>query len=138
SGVALVEAAPQGWVETGDPNGEIRFDQDADIPGPVSIAVALTRTIQDREQRIAVVGSGHFLANTYLGNGSNLDFGINLINWLTGDEELIVIQPRATLDSSLVLSEFELTLIALVFLVVLPLLFLTCGGVIWWRRRRKI
>ena len=138
SGVALIEAAPQGWVETSDPNGEIQFDQDADIPGPVSIAVALTRTIQDREQRIAVVGSGHFLANTYLGNGSNLDFGINLINWLTGDEELIVIQPRATLDSSLVLSEFELTLIAVVFLVVLPLLFLTCGGVIWWRRRRKI
>ncbi|MBS0497730.1 MAG: GldG family protein [Gammaproteobacteria bacterium] len=136
--VALVEAAQQGWVETGDLNGEITFDQDADVAGPVSIAVALSRNIEDREQRVVVVGSGHFLANTYLGNGSNLDFGINLINWLSGDEELIVIQPRATLDSSLVLSEFELTLIALGFLIVLPLLFLISGIVIWWRRRRKI
>ena len=138
SGVALVEAAPQGWVETGDLSGEIVFDQDIDVPGPVSIAVALTRAIQDREQRIVVAGSGHFLANTYLGNGSNLDFGINLINWLTGDEDLIAIQPRATLDSGLILSEFELTLIALSFLIALPLLFLLSGVVIWWRRRRKI
>ena len=84
------------------------------------------------------MGNGHFLANTYLGNGSNLDFGINLINWLTGDEELIVIQPRATLDSNLILSESELTLIAVGFLILLPLLFLMSGIAIWWRRRRKI
>lgn len=136
--VSLVEVAQQGWVETGDLQGEIIFDQDTDVEGPISIAAALTRNIQDREQRVIVVGSGHFLANTYLGNGSNLDFGINLVNWLTGDEELIVIQPRATLDSHLVLSESELTLIVVGFLVLLPLLFLGSGIVIWWHRRRKI
>jgi ABC-type uncharacterized transport system involved in gliding motility auxiliary subunit len=85
-----------------------------------------------------VVGSGHFLANTYLGNGSNVDFGINLINWLTGDEELIVIQPRATLDSNLILSESKLTFIVAGFLIVLPLLFLLSGIMIWWRRKRRI
>ena len=136
--VSLVEVAQQGWVETGDLQGEIVFDQDTDVEGPIGIAAALTRNIQDREQRVIVVGSGHFLANTYLGNGSNLDFGINLVNWLTGDEELIVIQPRATLDSHLVLSESELTLIVVGFLVLLPLLFLGSGIVIWWHRRRKI
>lgn len=138
SSVSLVEVAQQGWVETGNLNDEIVFDQATDIEGPISIAVALTRNIQDREQRIVVVGSGHFLANTYLGNGSNVDFGINLINWLTGDEELIVIQPRATLDSNLILSESELTFIVAGFLIVLPLLFLLSGIMIWWRRKRRI
>ncbi len=138
SSVSLVEAAQQGWVETGDLNDAINFDQADDVAGPITIAAALARNIQDREQRIVVVGSGHFLANTYLGNGNNLDFGINLINWLTGDEELIVIQPRATLDSNLILSESELTLIVIGFLVLLPVLFLVSGTVIWWRRKRRI
>lgn len=137
-GVALVEAAQQGWVETGDLDGEVTYDQAMDVAGPTSIAAALTRNIQDREQRIVVVGSGHFLANAYLGNGGNLDFGVNLINWLTGDEELIAIQPRATLDSSLIFSESGLTLIVVGFLVVLPALFLVSGFVIWWHRRRKV
>ena len=136
--VSLVDAAQQGWVEIGELDKEITYDQSIDVAGPISVAAALSRNIQDREQRIVVVGSGHFLANSYLGNGSNLDFGINLINWLTGDEELIVIQPRATLDNNLILDESELTLIVVVFLILLPMLFLATGFTIWWSRRRKV
>lgn len=135
-GVSLVEVAQQGWVETGELDDEIMFDQGDDVAGPISVAVALTRTVNDREQRVVVVGSGHFLANTYLGNGGNLDFGINLVNWLVGDEDLITIQPRATLDSSLMLSKEALTTIVVVFLIVLPILLLLIGFIIHWRRRR--
>ncbi len=134
--VSLVEAAQSGWVESGKLDGDITFDKTHDVAGPVSIAAALSRDVQDREQRVAVIGSGHFLANTYLGNGGNLDFGINLINWLAGDDELITIQPRATLDSSLALSKTALTMIAVGFLVILPLGFVLGGVTTWWRRRR--
>lgn len=135
--VSLVEVAPDGWVETGDLNAGIAFDEAADVPGPISVAAALSRNINDREQRIVIVGSGHFLANTYLGNGNNLDFGINLVNWLTGDEEMMVIQPRATIDNNLMLNQSQLTLMAVGQMVVLPLLFLATGISIWWYRRRK-
>ncbi|MFO1290478.1 MAG: GldG family protein [Nitrosomonas sp.] len=134
-GVSLVEVAPQGWVETEVLGDEVSYDETHDVPGPVSVAVALDRTLDDREQRVVVIGSSHFLANTYLGNGGNIDFGVNIINWLAGDDDLILIQPRATIDSQLVLSETSLTLIAVGFLIVLPLFLLVTGFVIWWQRR---
>ncbi|MDP1559026.1 MAG: GldG family protein [Nitrosomonas sp.] len=136
-GVSLIEVAQEGWVETGDLDGDVSFDQMYDVAGPISIAGALSRTVEDREQRVVVIGSGHFLANNYLGNGGNLDFGINLVNWLAGDEDLITIQPRATRDRNLILSELTLTIIVVGFLIVLPLLFLLSGIFIWWLRRRR-
>lgn len=135
--IPLVDVAPNGWVESGSLDEAITFDESEDIAGPVTIAVALTRQVDHREQRIVVVGSGHFLANSYLGNGNNLDFGINMINWLTGDEDLVSIQPRATMDNQLVFSETVLSGIVIVFLFILPGVFLICGVVIWWRRKRS-
>ncbi len=137
SSTSLVEVAQNGWVETGKLDGNITFDEAYDVAGPISIAAALSRSLEDREQHVVVIGSGHFIANSYLGNGSNIDFGINLINWLVSDENLITIQPRTTLDSNLILSKSALTIIASGFLIALPLFFLLCGVIVWWRRRKK-
>ncbi|MCC6917280.1 GldG family protein [Nitrosomonas sp.] len=135
--VILTEAAPEGWVETGPLEGKITFDKENDVAGPIAVAVALSREAEDREQRIIVAGSGHFLANGYLGNGGNLDLGINMINWLAGDEAFIPIQPRVTRDSRLALNELQLTLIATGFLILLPLVFLISGIAISWYRKRR-
>lgn len=135
--LSLVEAGENGWVETGDLNAGIAFDAMYDVSGPVSIAAVLSRTVNEQEQRVAVIGSGYFLANAYLGYGRNLDFGVNLVNWLAGDEDLIAIQPRTTIDNSLTLKEPTLTIIAWGFLIVMPLIFLGSGMMIWWRRKRR-
>ena len=83
-----------------------------------------------------MIGSGHFLANQYLGNAGNLDLGINLINWLAGDENLIAIQPRATRDAQVELSQSATLFIVIGFLIALPIAFLVAGGWVWWRRRK--
>ena len=136
--IPLIEVAQNGWVEKGSLDDALVFDEDEDVAGPVVIAVALSRYVNDREQRVIVIGSGHFLANTYLGNGNNLDLGINFVNWLVGDEEMITIQPRATVDSHLILGEAALTGIVIVYLFVLPGSFLLSGVFIWWRRKRIV
>ena len=132
----LVEVAPRGWIEMGKLDGTIAFDKARDVPGPVNIAVALERTLNERAQRVVVIGNGNFIANTFLGNGGNLDLGVNMINWLAGDDTLIAIQPRPTLDSGLDLGRGAMYMILLGFLIFLPLTFAGTGVLIWWRRRK--
>jgi len=137
----LVEVAARGWVShnttsVSTPDNRPHFDKQHDTPGPAVIAVALQRNINDREQRIVVVGSGAFLANSFAGNGGNVDLGVNIVNWLASEERLITLQPRATRDSNLVLSKTHLAIIGISFLAGLPLLLSAVGGVTWWKRRR--
>jgi ABC-type uncharacterized transport system involved in gliding motility auxiliary subunit len=135
---ALVEVAQRGWVESGRLDQNVSFDQARDIPGPVAVAQAFERTVGDRQQRAVVVGSGHFLSNAFLGNGGNLDLGVNMVNWLTGAENLISIEPRPAQDRSLDIDQVALYLIAFSFLLALPLAFALTGIIVWWRRRRAI
>lgn len=131
----LVEVAARGWVSRNRPSDQPLFDKQHDIPGPAVIAMALQRRINDRDQRIVVVGNGAFLANSYAGNGGNVDLGVNMVNWLAGEENLIMLQPRAAKDSSLVLSKMQLEIISSIFLIVLPLLLVGVGIYIWRKRR---
>jgi len=132
----LVEAAQSGWLETSGINDKVAFDRDRDIGGPIVVAAALERDLGNRKQRVVVAGTGHFLSNQYVGLLGNLDLGVNMVNWLAGDEALIAIQPRRRSDLSLELSRAGLMLIGIGFLVIMPLVFLVSGGVIWWRRRK--
>jgi len=134
----LIEVAPRGWVESGTLDQNVSFDETRDIAGPVAVAQAFERAVGDRQQRVVVVGSGQFLSNAFIGNGGNLDLGVNMVNWLTGADNMIAIQPRSSQDSSLDLDPVSLYLIAFTFLLALPLAFAVTGVVIWWRRRRAL
>lgn len=130
----LVEVAPRGCVKSGKLEGNC--DPKRDIPGPITIAASFERMVGDRQQRAVVVGNGSFLSNTFIGNGGNRALGVNIVNWLAGDDNLITIQPRSTADGAIDIDQPALYLIAFSFLIVLPLAFLITGAVIWWRRRR--
>jgi len=130
----LIEVAPRGCVKTGKLEG--RCDRSRDIAGPVTIASAFERTVGERQQRVVVVGNGNFLSNAFIGNGGNRDLGVNIVNWLAGDDRMIVIQPRGAADSALDIDQVTLYLIAFSFLIAAPLAFMITGLAIWWRRRR--
>jgi ABC-type uncharacterized transport system involved in gliding motility auxiliary subunit len=132
----LVEVAQRGWVEMGTLDDKITFDKARDLPGPVTIAAAFERTIGDRQQRVVVVGNGAFLSNAYVGSAGNLQLGAAIVNWLTGEDALVSIDPRPALDSRIEIGQTTLSVIAFGFLLALPLAFVLTGIAIWWRRRR--
>ena len=108
----------------------------------MALALSLQRSIYDeanelQEQRIVITGDADFLANRYLGNGANLDIGVNLMNWLSEDDALIAITPKPAPDTQLELSNNELFVIGSLFLFVLPAGLLGCGLYIWQRRRKS-
>ncbi len=141
----LLESQLRTWTETGPLDARMQFDADtAEHSGPLSVGVALTRPRPSpsaavqiaSQQRVVVIGDGDFLSNTYLGNGGNLQLGLNMMNWLTLDDTLIVLHPKAAPDIRLDLSDGALALIAAFFLLVLPTALLASGWLIWFRRRR--
>jgi ABC-type uncharacterized transport system involved in gliding motility auxiliary subunit len=133
----VIEAAQRGWVETGDlSKKDLKFDPGRDTKGPVVVVAALERDVGGKPQRIVAAGSSSFLSNAFVGNAGNLDLGVNLMNWLSADENLITVQPRNRIDSELKLTRTSLTLIAVGFQLLLPAAFLFAGGMIWWRRRQ--
>jgi ABC-type uncharacterized transport system involved in gliding motility auxiliary subunit len=160
---ALLNTLPRSWTETGPIQGKIQLDTDkGERQGPLHIAYVLTRempiqkqenagqngdpktpaetgknTEKPREQRIVVIGDGDFLSNAFLGNGGNLNLGLNIINWLSQNDPFINIPAKTSPDRSLQLSPMASWVIGFGFLIVLPLLLIGSGVVIWFQRRKR-
>lgn len=132
------------WLETGKLEGEISYDKDADQVGPLNIGVSLERKIDYQQngktihktQRIAVIGDGDFLSNTYVNNSGNLDLGIRIMNWLSNEDDFINIPTRYAPDLQIQFSQFGATIVGFGFLIILPVLLIGIGLVIWWRRKK--
>ncbi len=139
----LIVTHERTWNETGELAGKItQGDNDGEQAGPLTIGLSLTRSLQKEDgelftQRIVVTGDADFLSNQYLGNGSNLTLGLNMLNWLSHDDNLIAISPRKAIDSQLELTSTEQLFIAIFFLFLLPALLLGSGIRIWLVRRKR-
>lgn len=140
---AFLHSDQRSWNETGKMQGEVfNGDDDDEQAGPLTIGYSLARSQYNSEgelydQRVVIVGDADFVANRYIGNGSNLDIGINLLNWLSHDDKLISINPRPAPDTRLELSPPAQIAIAVIFLVLLPLALVASGIWTWLRRRKR-
>lgn len=136
----LLTTQANAWSKTENNQQPFVFELGIDTAGPLNIGYLLTRMTEksdhEKEQRIAIIGDGDFLSNTYLGNGSNLELGMAIMNWLAGDDELINIPVKTTRDNQLDLNDTQSLFIGLGFLIVMPLFLLGIGVWIWWYRRK--
>ncbi|OOZ36774.1 GldG family protein [Solemya velesiana gill symbiont] len=134
----LLNTLPRTWNETSPTKGEVTHNpEQGEQAGPLTIGYALTRNHEKGEQRIVLIGDGDFLSNTYLANGGNQDLGLNLVRWLSEDDQLLDIPARTGRDLNIELTPTTGAIIGFGFLLVIPLGLLSTGMLIWWRRRRS-
>ena len=87
--------------------------------------------------RFVVVGTSQWAENRAMGSRTlgNRDLFMNMINWLSADEDLISIRPKSTEDRPLTLTAQKLNLVFWLSVVMFPLAIVCMGMVTWWKRR---
>ncbi len=91
---------------------------------------------EDAEQgRVVVVGTSGFARNYSLGRGSNRDLLLNILSWLSSDEDLISIRPTDPENTPLDLTQSDMTRLFLITVIGFPAVIIVLGVSVWWRRR---
>ncbi len=75
------------------------------------------------------------VANTYLRLAGNRDLFLNMMNWLSADEDLISIRPKEPEDRRLTMTRSQMALAFYSSVPAIPLLILAAGLSVWWKRR---
>jgi len=114
--------------------GKSTYDKQ-DIAGPVPVVVAAWS--KDKHGfKIIVVGDADFVSNTYLQVSGNQDLALNLVSWLTEEQDLIAIPPKKPEATPLTLSRRQAEVIFWLPVVVLPLSIIGVGIGVYLRRHR--
>ena len=146
---SLAQTSERSWAESDDaairdPRA-IRFDEGADVRGPLTLAAAIevrpdtapgAEAASGPKTRLVVVGSSRFVANqVFQLPVGNRDFFLNAANWLAEAEELISIRAKPTDNRTLFLTSAQQNTILYSTTLFLPLLVLGLGAAVWWGRR---
>jgi ABC-type uncharacterized transport system involved in gliding motility auxiliary subunit len=104
--------------------------------GPLTLAAAGTYN-STPQGRFVVVGTSYAAENSMLGSRQlgNRDLFVNMVNWLSSDEDLISIRPKSREDRPVNLTTQRMQATFWFGVVVLPLLVVGTGFVTWWKRR---
>jgi ABC-type uncharacterized transport system involved in gliding motility auxiliary subunit len=89
----------------------------------------------DLEGRVVAVGSNGFASNYGLSLGGNQDLLLNMMNWLSSDEDLISIRPRDPDSTPVDMTSAEMWRIFVGSILLLPLVIIVTGVWTWWGRR---
>lgn len=153
---SIIETSDRSWAEK-DLEGlaagtEVSLDvTKGDRQGPISLAAAVsapatdapkaaepapgTETPPTPETRIVVMGDSDFAANFGLGIQGNKDLFMNTLGWLSQQEGLIAVRPRAPEDRRLTMTADEVNQVAILSIFLIPAAIFGLGIYTWWRRR---
>lgn len=106
-------------------------------PGARVLGVAGTYTTgkENGNGRFVVVGTSRWIGNGFLTFNGNRDLYMNMLNWLSSDEDLISIRPKDPEDRRLNMNPRQAVMLFYGSVVVIPLAIIIAGVGVWWKRR---
>ena len=114
-----------------------------DQAGIFTTALALTRDVNGREQRVLVAGNTDFLSNGEFATGRREVRNFNGIlkhaafYWLSHEELPVNTAGDSPIDRKLYIGEAAMEVWSIVFMVVIPVILALAGIIIWVRRRGR-
>ena len=131
TGEKLFSSSANSFATTNLAAREIQIDPTKDKKGPFILAAAAS----GGQGRFVVVGSSGWVANSFFGFNGNRDLFLNMVNWLSSDEELISIRPKDPEDRRLSINRSQMTMIFYTSVILMPLAVIPAGVSVWWKRR---
>lgn len=133
------------WNKTGKlvlDSADIVFNAEAgDVKQAIPTALALTREVNGKEQRILVTGDADFLSNAELGRSypktGNADFYQGFLGWFTYGQFPIEPTWPDPIDNSMTIKGTSVTPVRWIMLGLIPTIGLLMGTVLLIRRKRK-
>jgi ABC-type uncharacterized transport system involved in gliding motility auxiliary subunit len=118
-------------------SSEIRIDPAKDKHGPFTLAVAATYAGSKPSDsgRFVVVGNSGWAANQALGFSGNRNLLLNMVNWLSSDEDLISIRPKPPEDRRINLTRAQFRTVQITSQFFLPMIVIFGGVMVWLKRR---
>ncbi len=118
-------------------SAEIRIDPNKDKKGPFTLAAAGTYDTgkPNSQGRFVVVGNSRWTSNSFLRFNGNRNLLLNMMNWLSSDEDLISIRPKEQEDRRISLTRAQFIAVRTVSQFLLPLVVIIGGVLVWVRRR---
>lgn len=116
---------------------EIHIDPNKDKKGPFTLAAAGTYDTgkPSNQGRFVVVGNSVWASNAFLKFNGNRNLALNMMNWLSSDEDLISIRPKDQEDRRINLTRAQFLMVRIVSQFMLPLIVVFAGVMVWAKRR---
>ncbi|MFD0761313.1 Gldg family protein [Lutibacter aestuarii] len=119
----------------------LKFNPDIERKLEIPVAVALTRTIENKLQKIMVIGDADFMSNKELGrfnlSTKNTQFTTEMFKWFSDNEFPVNTSRPEPNDNKIIINQKNIKNIRLLFIAILPILLGVFCIVLLIKRKRQ-